>query len=459
MKKTMQPRHGRPISRRDFLAQGFIGLSTTLFVPDLLFPKRAFGTDPLATLPYLIFDCAGGMSMPGNFLAGNQRGTEDLLASYDVLGWNPRAAGALDRRFGLPMSALHSRLLQGLLQSTSAEAQARLRMGCFCHFSQDDSGINKASAVSLITRVGFRGRHIEAGLGGDATPSGGRTGTPIVEARLRPLHVTSINDIAQALSLGPAFLSMPTPALTNVGSASLRLSELQSQSFSRRQGARALRDSVTRAYEGSRAYVANAPEVDPRALEVFRSVYALTPETAPNDESAVSAAIVMNVLNQTAGPGVISIGGCDYHQSDETTPERLSNGDAKDLEIGTQIGRAVEAAHRLRRPLFFQLLTDGGVTAAEGRRSWTGDAGDKSMTVIGYYSPTGARETRRLQVGHYTNGQSANLDTLIGSDTSKVAYAVLANYLNLIGRIGDFERIAAGTGLTNQNVDSLLVFA
>ena len=85
------------------------------------------------------------------------------------------------------------------------------------------------------------------------------------------------------------------------------------------------------------------------------------------------------------------------------------------------------------------------------------------MTVMGYYRPDGVPKYRdtnngpRKQVGHYTNGQGADLNTLVGSKPAHAAYTVLANYLNIQGRLGEFADHCPVPALV-ENVDSLIVF-
>ena len=105
-KKTSIEIHAAPpVTRRDFLARGLIGAGAVATLPAFLgmSAKHAIASSaltagrvdpplPLPLLPMIVFDMAGGASMPGNFLAGKEGGSEDLLDSYDRLGWDPRAA-------------------------------------------------------------------------------------------------------------------------------------------------------------------------------------------------------------------------------------------------------------------------------------------------------------------------------------------------------------------------------
>src|SRR5690349_4489803 len=108
-RKDTHANHPAPVTRRDFLAKGTIASSAMVFMPKAFADALTFDTcdqsGSVKAMPFLVFDMAGGAALPGNFLVGKEGGPEDLLASYDQLGWNPKAAGAYDKRFGLPMPA------------------------------------------------------------------------------------------------------------------------------------------------------------------------------------------------------------------------------------------------------------------------------------------------------------------------------------------------------------------
>ena len=63
------------------------------------------------------------------------------------------------------------------------------------------------------------------------------------------------------------------------------------------------------------------------------------------------------------------------------------------------------------------------------------------MTVIGYYSPTAtpSYENGKLQLGAYFDTQEVNPDTIAGYPEF-AAYAVLANYLHVLGMDDKFHQ-------------------
>jgi hypothetical protein len=208
------------------------------------------------------------------------------------------------------------------------------------------------------------------------------------------------------------------------------------------------------AYQTAMSYADVGPALDPRNDANISKIYGISSTTDAADANLLSAAIVMNVLKGQTGPGVLTIPNCDYHDGSQTT------GDGVDLGIGTQIGRALEAAHVLKTPFFFQILTDGGLFATKGTRNWGGDSGDKSMSVIGYYDPKSPPKLIRptnVQIGAFNAGQAADQSTLVGADPGKACWAAFANYLQICGKLGaNADQFNQALG---QNVvDQVLIF-
>jgi hypothetical protein len=451
--------HKKPVTRRDFLARGSLSFSATVFAPTLLSSlfrsRKVMAASPSASpyIPFLVFDCNGGASMPGNFLVGGAGGPQDLLPSYNLLGWNPRAAGAVDTRFGLPMAAKASQILAGILATTSPAAQANLRMGSFAHFGQDDSSTNNISALVLAIEMGATGSIVNRGFGTQPTLSGGNSNAVDQDASFQPIIVQSINDVLNSLSFGPSLDQLSASSRRAIVKAALTMSVEQLNKLSAGNPG-AFGNQMGAAFQSAMGYTTAGAQLDPRSDAQISALYKINSQTDVADPNLISAAIAMNVLKGQSGPGVITINGCDYHDGTQTT------GDAIDLQIGTQIGLAVEAAHLLNTPFFFQVLTDGGIFAQTDTRNWTGDAGDKSMTIVGYYNPASVPQLinpHSPQIGAFNAGQGADQNTLVGSDTGKVCYGVLANYLQVCGQLGanaDTFNSVFGTGV----VDQVLLF-
>jgi hypothetical protein len=453
--------HGSPVTRRDFIsrcATGFTGAVAGWHLLSLtgLASKAFADAGEETSIPFLVFDLAGGAALPGNFLVGGQGGPEDLLSNYDLLGWNPRAASALDRRFGLPMASANiGKVLEAMLQAMSPGAQANLRMGSLLHFAQDDTGGNPLSTLTLISKVSRRGEFIQAPLGLIARESGGNSESVRKDPTCQPLVIQTLTDVLEANGMGPVLQRLSGDAKQGLIQSLMRLAELQKRAFDGRPSSDRLAMSADEAFKGLPGALSNATALDPIQDPEARAVYQLEPNSPQNGQSVLFGAIVMNALKRNSGPGVLTIGGCDYHDGTQAT------GDAKDAEIGREIGRAVELAHRYKQPLFFQVITDGGVYSKQGSRAWQGDAGNKCMTVLGYYRPDGApkyKSASSVQIGNYTSGQGVDTGTLIGGKPALAAYAAFANYLQINGKLRDFDRYAGGV-FSSKELESVLVFA
>lgn len=453
--------HSRPVTRREFLAQGYIAFGGMLALPSAigLMSRQAYAADcgsttaPVLGLPFLAFDMAGGAALPGNFLVGKKGGPKDYLSSYDRLGWDPKEKDGLNEDFGLPMSTKYSQILAGILATASPEARARLRMGSFCHFAQDDSTTNRLNAATLVLKASQPGQYIGNGLGNSNTVSGGNSMSALADNSLKPTFVSDIADVVGATRFGgESFKELSPKQLKSLVDSAVKLGKHQGGMIKGEIGGDLLEPLANCSYEKSIQFVDGVAGLDPRVDPAAAAAFALNAQSVGNTAPVISASIAMNALKGFSGPGVWTIGGCDYHDGTSTT------GDGKDRQMGETMGRSIELAHRLQRPLFFQLFTDGGCDAQVGTRKWRGDSGDKCMTVIGFYHPKGAPKLKQVQVGSFTDGQGADRTTLLGSNPLLAAYAVFANYLNCIGQLGKFHDHVPGVFTGAGELDSVIIF-
>ena len=445
-----------PIQRREFISRLASGYGALTFTPTLLTWLLSQGSAQAQTtgelMPFLVFDLAGGASLPGNFLVGNHGGPEDLLKTYSTLGWDPREADALEKKFGLPMSKKNSKLLAGILATASVEAQKGLRFSSFLHTSQDDTGSNSLSAIALVSKAGLVGKVVHEPLGTSPTPSGGNSLAAFQNLGTAAVSVSNLQSVLDSASFIGALQNM-NPTLIQKMSASAK--KLNATQLTQLNGTSGLTQAAN-LHEGFFKKTSEGMVVsplDPRANPATQQIYAITPDTALDDQGAIFAGVTLGAISGSTGPGVLTIGGCDYHDGSQTT------GDKKDLEIGQEIGRAVELAFRLKKKLFFQIFTDGGLSSSSGTRTWTGDSGLRSATIIGVYDPSNTVKQRRLQVGRYTDGEVADTSTIIGGDVTKVATAVFINYLNASGRLDLYQTVfGAGQPIAAQDLDSVICF-
>lgn len=438
-KKLSSPQyedHGAPRTRRDLLKLGAISFGAAASAP--WWSWASSGTVAVPTIPFLTFDLAGGAGLPANFLVGMRGGPLDLCGSggqtgYRAHGWNPRATDALDESFGLPMSKHHSKILSALKAELSpdmyrADGRSKAQMASILHFALDDQPTNLLSAVPLVASAGLIGGRVRAGLGSRNTLTGGYSRGPNESARTKPRVIARVDDLVRLMSLSPTF----------DGLASRRRRDLMAfWAESLRAEARSrgvLDEALDEALKQMPALGQELPDFDPRRDQTMARIYGLNAQASP--ETVVEAGVVQATLKRWTGPGVITIGGCDYHTAPNNT------WDAKDTQIGRSIGRALRAAHELRTPLFFQIITDGGVYARESAsfdRLWQGDSPQHCMTVMGFYHPDRTVEARRLQIGAYTESGLVDQSTLVGASPQAAALVTFANYLSVNDQLASFD--------------------
>lgn len=448
------------VTRRDFLAHGAIAFSAMALTPVASKammarrPRLECGGNPNASwIPFMAFDMAGGGSLPGNFLVGKRGGPEDLLPSYNILGWDPRESGALNKDFGLPMAAKASTMLAGIMQSSSAEARAKLRMGSLCHRSDFDSTSNPLNASTLILKSGSRGMFVGNGLGTTDSLSGGNSAGVNEGPLTKPVLVRTLDDILRSTTIGgTAFQGFSIEKMSAMANGQVDLGAVQKMEFASRPDGQALADASDCAYGKTLDFLNGVQGLDPRADNEAAGIYGIDANSDVGADNVITASLALGTITGNTGPATWTLGGCDYHSGEQT------EGDGKDLEMGIQIGLAIELAHQKQRKFFFQIITDGGNTASTGTRNWSADSGETAMTVLGYYDPAGAPKQLRLQVGNYTTAQGADASSMIGNSPRLAAYATLANYLAVSGRLNEFATLAPGVFADPGQLDSVLIF-
>jgi len=467
---NQSPDKCKEYSRREFLKQSMASGSAMVMMPTalsmILRQHEARAVEcPKVSIPssfpaFLVWDLTGGASLSGNWAPMGKNG--EKLPSYHRLGMgkNPE----LDHRFGAPMAAgtttteapdvtgSVSQFFQGFTTTLSAEASAHLRMGVICHEAENDTNINKHSAILHIAQAGFQGQLIRTPTSMAGTLSGGNTGSPLIDATLRPVKVGSFQEFVNAISYGPALDVLPESSLRALAKAAVNLSSLQAKRFLGQTLGNQFATLAQCGFLKNTEFTSKITGIDPRLDPILSSIYKIDPTTAATDEAVVRSTIVMNVLKGNSGPGVMVMTGYDYHDA----PALI--GDRRDFAAGVEIAKSIEAAYRMKRPLMFQILSDGGNTSKPNERYWEADDSGKTLTIVGYMNPNAIPEQRRTQIGYYTEAQVSNTSSLLNSDPTKVAHAVLANYLSVAGKMDVFSRVVSESNFAQAWIDGVLLF-
>lgn len=500
--------HPRPVTRRDFLRQGFISGSGAVLTPSMLsmlvasapaeadlsedmdLLKTACGIQPGAgKIPFICFDLAGGANLAGsNILAGAQGGIDDPLTAsgYSKLG----IAGDtlpdfitnanVDRTMGIPFHS-QSSLLAGI--------KARFRTGLGAGNvtgsiiparSANDTGNNPHNPMFGISMAGARGELLSL-IGSRNSVSGGNSMSPsyMIDITKSPTKIDNPRDTSGLIDTGELVKKMGKNNASRVMEAIQRISAAKMSKVDSTNPAKTanVNDADVKKHVNCN-YVKSAFDIDkfgdPKATNSNPFNATTEPDGDPdiatifppgdangdmgNDrELRKTAAVMKLVVNGLAGAGTITMGGYDYHTGNRTT------GDARDFRAGQCIGACLEYAHLLGKPLMIYVFSDGSVASngtpdanAGGKLVWTGDNSSTASSLMLVYNP-GSNPTlidvSRQQLGWYRPDASVetNNSTPMANDVNALVEAVVLNYMALHGEEGQFENV-----FTNHRLGSLI---
>src|SRR4030095_8733724 len=225
--------HKRPVTRRDFLAQGFITGAATVVAPAILGamlnPRKAhaalgpdlrFQADSAAIcniqqgagkIPFICFDLAGGANIAGsNVLVGKEGGQLDFLSTqgYSKQGLpgtmlpNNATTDFINEEFGL-MFHSDSAFLRGMLEKTSTTTRAMVNGAVIAARSENDTGNNPHNPMYGIARAGARGELLTL-IGSQNSDSGGNSMAPavVVGPADLPAKIDRVSDVTGLVDTG-----------------------------------------------------------------------------------------------------------------------------------------------------------------------------------------------------------------------------------------------------------------
>jgi hypothetical protein len=230
------PDHPRPVTRRQFVAQGFLSGAATVLAPsifgmfanpraaqaalsaDLEALKQSCGiaVQGAGKIPFICFDLSGGSSMAGsNVLTGGQGGQRDFLsvAGYGTLGLpgdmvpnapNPGSAtnDFIESRLGL-LFHLDSAFVRGILERVSVTTAANVNGAVIPARSENDTSNNPHNPMYGINRAGADGELLTL-IGSVSSDSGGNSMAPaaMVDPAVRPTKVSQTSDVTGLVDTG-----------------------------------------------------------------------------------------------------------------------------------------------------------------------------------------------------------------------------------------------------------------
>jgi len=499
--------HQRPVTRRDFLAQGFMAGAATVVAPSILATllnsraAHALSTDidllakgvcnitaGAGKIPFICFDLAGGANIVGsNVLVGQTGGQLDFLSTqgYSKQGlpgeMAPTNPTFVNTEMGLAFHS-DSAFLRGILEKTSPATRANINGAVIPARSENDTSNNPHNPMYGLARAGAKGELLTL-IGSQTSDSGGNSVAPVslIDPANRPTKVDRAADVRGLVDTGELGTLFTDPRDTvAVMEAIARISNdkllrVNTQLPPAGPGSDAATKDQVRC-----GYVKTADTV-----EKFSSPAALDPAQDPdivgaggvfgpnfgNDREFEKTASVMKLVVQGfAGAGTISMGGFDYHTGDRST------GEIRDLRAGRAMGACLEFAARRGQPLMLYVFSDGSLssngmidnsTDGRGKGQWTGDNQQTGAAFFLVYNPLGRPvllnqdgipTTRRQQLGYFRrDGDVETSSSPAANNVNLLVQTVLLNYMALHGEAGNFGAAFPGHGLGNAQAQSALV--
>lgn len=477
------PDHPRPVTRRQFLAQGFISGAAMIAGPSLLglFKSSAARAQAIecglggpggGKLPFLVFDLGGGASTAGsNVLVGTSSQLDPLAPGGYVKMGLPTDRTPLadplfvDSQLGLAFHS-ESALLRGITLRTSAATRANVNGCVFCARSDNDTGNNPHNPMYGINKAGANGQLL-ALVGTESSVSGGRSMAPMsmIDPTVRPTKVERPEEATGLVDTGKLIeLLDPADAAAVMAAAE----NISGQKVARIDESALVKELINCSYVETTDLVTQFGDpnaLDPREDPLIQSIIA--PGDFDRSELRKTASVMKLVLDDFAGAGTVEFGGYDYHDGTRATGER------KDEIAGEAIGAALEYAALMGKPLVIYVLSDGSVASdgvvddsadGAGKLVWRGDNSSTAATFMLVYDPDGRPGLTATgnQVGRFRpEGSVETSGSPIADNVPLLAEAVVLNYLALHGEVGRFQTVLPGNALgsTPAELDPLTAFA
>ena len=489
--------HGRPRTRREFITQGLMAGSATVFgaslfslfgnprmasaalSPDLETLKASCGiaVQGAGKIPFICFDLAGGANIAGsNVLMGKSGGQMDFLstAGYNKLGLPgdmlPNDPAFVNNELGLAFHS-DSGFLRGILQSTSAGTRAATNGAIIAARSENDTGNNPHNPMYGIHRAGADGSLLSL-VGSQSSESGGNSLAPmnLINPEVRPTKIDRPSDVTGLVDVGDLIGILDQSDAVAVMESIQRISDAKMNQINTGISTNdVVKDLVRCGYIKSADLAdrfGNPAELDPELdLEIVGPTGIFSRDEFNNNREFRKTASVMKlVLNGYAGAGTITMGGYDYHTGERGTGER------RDEQAGRCMGACLEYAARVGMPLMLYVFSDGSVSSngriddsmdGRGKGEWTGDNQQTAASFFMVYNPAGRPMAIRNQIGFMRSEASVETaSSPAANNVNQLVQTVLLNYMALHGEQADFGTRFTGHGLGNSTMqDSLIAFS
>jgi hypothetical protein len=487
--------HPRPVTRRQFVAQGFMtGAAYTVgggalsllsanamaaLSPDIddLRLNTCRITDGAGKIPFICFDLAGGANISGsNVLVGKSGGQSDFLstAGYEKMGLPGDMVPGLNDANGDPFANfdlglgfhLDSAFRRGIMTSLTPGTEANINGAVIPARSDNDTGNNPHNPMYGIAMAGAKGSILTL-TGSENTDSGGNSMLPamLYNAELRPTKVDRPSDVVNLVDTGDLVGILSKADATAVMESIYRLSDQKMNAVNTQLATDAEIKQAVRCGYVKAAHIAEEfggvpidPLLDTNIVADDNSAIFTTAEFTDGSRSArefqKTASVMKLVMNGFAGAGCIEMGGYDYHGG------ARAEGEVKDFRAGRCMGAVLEYAARLGKPVMMYVFSDGSLssngvidnsTEGRGKGEWSSD---NSSTAAGFflvYNPTrrpillgGTPEEQAIhqQIGAMDAGGSVmRAATPMANNVNLLVNSVILNYMALHGEQGNFANL------------------
>ncbi|VAW96663.1 hypothetical protein MNBD_GAMMA22-1035 [hydrothermal vent metagenome] len=506
--------HEKPVTRRDFLAQGLVSGGAFVAVPSifagLLKPGKvearveqladcgiSIGASGKAA--FMCFDLAGGANLAGsNAIVGSNLQTDLLPAvAYENMGLpaaiNPNVAGMVVDINGAANPAVgqlafhaESALLRGIQNAATPATLANVNGSVICARSSNDTGNNPHNPVYGINNAGASGSIVNI-VGTRASSAdnnaGGRSQAPtsMYDATRLPTKVSSTNEARSLADTGALGTLLPTAAerdalvqaVENISDRKIDLVNTDATVGN------SVNKVLSCGYQVASNTVGGAtsddldPSKDANITTIMTAMDANADKSLNNgtrslgnSEYARTAATMKLTIGGFAGAATVQLGGFDYHNN-----KRL-RGEQRDEKAGECIGMALEFARLSARKTMIYIFSDGSVSgngtvdpelvAANGQSKygWRGDSSTRGAAIMLVYDPVAQPVMRRNQVGSFkTTGTVETAANPASSNVDVLAETVVLNYLAINNDVGSVATVLPNNGLGDTaSIDALIAF-
>ncbi len=488
--------HPRPVTRRQFVAQGFMtgaaytvgggalsmlsanamahhlspDLDTQLAVPCQI-------TDGAGKIPFICFDLAGGANISGsNVLVGRSGGQSDFLSTrgYEKMGLPGDMVPGLNDANGNPFAdfslglGFHfdSAFRRGIMASLTPGNEANINGAVIPARSDNDTGNNPHNPMYGIALAGAKGSILTL-TGSENTDSGGNSMLPamLYDAEMRPTKVDRPSDVTNLVDTGDLVGILSKSDATAVMESIYRQSDqkmgrVDTQIASDAAIKQAVKCGYLKAVDIAERFGGTPidPSIDTDIVADDNSAIFTTAEFTDGSRSArefqKTASVMKLVMNGFAGAGCIEMGGYDYHGG------ARAEGEVKDFRAGRCMGAVLEYAARLGKPVMMYVFSDGSVssngvidnsTDGRGKGEWQSDNSSTAASFFLVYNPTrrptligGTPDQQALhqQIGAMDAGGSVmRAATPAANNVNLLVNTVILNYMALHGEQGNFGNL------------------